>query len=428
MRRVTIAIQLMLVAGGGGVAVAQVPDDDEADPDEGGEVAPPDMEPEGDPIPPTETPVVAEPEPAPVVEPKPEPEPPSWAQLIEVHGFASFGYTLNANQPDDDANDFRVFDLGHNNMTLDGAELTVMHAASQPDDVGFRFDFVVGSTLPLAASSGLGKISVDDGAGGTIDVPLGYDVQQAYVTWVAPAGDAGLKIEAGKFVTWAGAEVIEGWDGYNDNYSRGFLFGYAIPFGHVGIRAGYPVSDQLTISGQVTNGWDVGIDNNGSKSWGLNAAFIASETVAAYVTYLGGAEQAGSTNLRNLIDAVAVIKVGDQITATGNVDFGVDKDAATDDSVSWYGVAGAVKYAVDDQVSVAGRAEFFADPDGFRTGVAGGQNLIGITATPAYKVGDHVVLRADLRLDISNEEVFDKKDGETASNQFTFGLNALAYY
>ena len=39
-----------------------------------------------------------------------------------------------------------------------------------------------------------------------------------------------LQVDAGKFVTPLGYEVIEGWDGYNDNASHSFLFGYAIPF------------------------------------------------------------------------------------------------------------------------------------------------------------------------------------------------------
>jgi hypothetical protein len=432
MRRLTIVFTGMLVAGSGGVAAAQL--DDEADPDEGGES---EEEEESPPMPPDDgggveggagtevTPPVVTPEPEAVE------ESPSWAQLIEIHGFASFGYTFNVNQPDSNGNDFRIFDLGHNNMTLDVAELTVMHPAADKNDVGFRVDFEVGTTVPIVSSSiGLGKVPVDLDGDGVPDTFFAeqWDLQQAYVTWVAPAGDAGLRIDAGKFVTWAGAEVIEGWDGFNDNYSRGFLFGYAVPFAHTGVRAGYPVNDKVTISGMLVNGWDVAIDNNEGKTWGLNAAIAATDTVNAYVTYIGGPEQDGESDLRHLIDLVATAKVGEQLTVTGNVDFGTE--AVGDDSVSWYGLAAYARYAVDDQISIAGRAELFMDPDNARTGTAfpDGHQLIGITATPAYKVGDHVVLRADLRLDLSNEDAFEKKDMEATSSQFTIGLNALAYY
>ena len=69
---------------------------------------------------------------------------------------------------------------------------------------------------------------MDFGAGDTANLvnafePGGTDflkyVQQAYVSFLAPAGKA-LTIDFGKFVTPAGAEVIESKD--NFNYSRGF--------------------------------------------------------------------------------------------------------------------------------------------------------------------------------------------------------------
>ena len=60
------------------------------------------------------------------------------------------------------------------------------------------------------------------------------NVEQAYVSYYAPVGK-GLTIDFGKFVTPLGNEVIEAKD--NWNYSRGILFGYAIPFYHVGRAA-----------------------------------------------------------------------------------------------------------------------------------------------------------------------------------------------
>ena len=47
-----------------------------------------------------------------------------------------------------------------------------------------------------------------------------------------------MQCDVGKFVTPIGAEVIESQD--NWNYTRSILFGYAIPFYHVGVRATCP--------------------------------------------------------------------------------------------------------------------------------------------------------------------------------------------
>ena len=63
-------------------------------------------------------------------------------------------------------------------------------------------------------------------------------VQQAYVSLLTGK----VQWDVGKFVTPMGAEVIESQD--NWNYTRSILFGYAIPFYHVGLRATYAVDRQ----------------------------------------------------------------------------------------------------------------------------------------------------------------------------------------
>ena len=68
-------------------------------------------------------------------------------------------------------------------------------------------------------------------------------LQQAYLTAVLPVG-AGLTVDVGKFVTHMGNEVIESKD--NWNYSRSFLFAYAIPYYHTGIRLTYPLASTLS--------------------------------------------------------------------------------------------------------------------------------------------------------------------------------------
>src|SRR5262249_3091567 len=101
------------------------------------------------------------------------------------------------------------------------------------------------------------------------------DFKQAYISYIVPIGcschNKGVTVDFGKFVTWAGAEVIEAAD--NMNSSRSLLFGYAIPFTHTGIRATYKVFDsdcnKWTIGGAIYNGWDNTQDQNRSKTFAL---------------------------------------------------------------------------------------------------------------------------------------------------------------
>ncbi len=68
------------------------------------------------------------------------------------------------------------------------------------------------------------------------------------------------------------------------------------------------------------------------------------------------------------------------------------------------------------------RGEVFDDRDGVRTGV--GQTLAECTLTPETRLNAHLIVRADLRLDHSNHDVFGKGGG-ARDTQATVLLNAL---
>src|SRR5215831_7493828 len=175
---------------------------------------------------------------------------PTWLNELTLNGFVSSTYSYNFNRPDSRTNQLRVFDFDDNTFKLDVCELVVQKAVKQDRDAGFRVDATMGSSIPrVTAASGLFR---DETTGQAQD----FDVQQAFVSWIAPAG-RGLRLDFGKFVTPVGYEVIEGYDGWNDNATRSFLFGFAIPFTHVGARASYPIARTVTLTGMVVNGWDV---------------------------------------------------------------------------------------------------------------------------------------------------------------------------
>ena len=175
-------------------------------------------------------------------------------QSIEFHGLVSTSISVNFNQPPSRTNQFRVFDYDDRDFRLDLVELVVQRPVARRGDVGFRVDFTAGSVSRVVASRGLFR----DSAGSAQDL----DLHQAFVSFVAPLG-RGVRLDAGKFITALGIEVIEGYDGWNDNATHSFLFGYAIPFTHTGLRVSYSISPVVTTMLMVANGWDVVQDNNG---------------------------------------------------------------------------------------------------------------------------------------------------------------------
>ena len=342
---------------------------------------------------------------------------PKWFDEISWNAFVSTSYSFNTNHPDSGTNGYRVFDFDDRTWKLDVAELVVQKAASNPGDAGFRIDLEAGSSIPkIEASAGLFRD--DDGKAED------FDLQQAYVSWIAPVG-RGIRFDLGKWVTPAGAEVIEGYDGWNNNFSRGLLFGYAIPFTHTGLKMSVPLSDSVSMWAMATNGWDVAKDNNDDQTFGLGTS-LAAGPVSFYALWMGGPERADSNDRRDLIDVVATVKMGDAVTFTVNGDWAREENGAGDDEdAEWRGIAAYLRCQMGSSFAMNFRAEHFDDRDGVRTGTV--QKIWEVTLTPELALTDRMLLRFDLRYDRSNENVFDD-DGDASRKQMTIALNALYHF
>ena len=192
--------------------------------------------------------------------------------MISVNAFVSTSYSYNLNRPASGTSRYRAFDFDDNTFKLDVAELVLQMAVSKAGDVGFRVDATAGGSIPrVAAASGLFR---DPATGEAED----FDLQQAFVRRVAPVG-RGLRLDVGKMVTTAGYEGVEGYDGVNDNATRSFLFAYAEPVTHTGIKAAYAFSDTVSANVMVVNGWDNVKDNNSSKTLGAGVTLSPSPRV-----------------------------------------------------------------------------------------------------------------------------------------------------
>ncbi len=357
------------------------------------------------------------PGPAPAPSPAPAPAAKPWYEEIAVNGFVSASYSYNFNRPDSGTNQLRVFDFDDNTFKVDVAELVLQKAVTKPGEAGFRVDAEAGGSIPrVSASAGLFR----DSSGKAQD----FDLQQAFVSWIAPVG-SGLRLDVGKFVTYFLYEVIDGYDGYNDNATRSFLFGLGTPATHTGLKASYTFSDELAGMVEVCNGWDVARDNNSSKSIGLQLTWTPSKAVTVYGGFMTGPERANvNSDPRNLLNVVAQWKLADLTVFALDAVYASERGAVTPgETASWSGIAGYARFGVSDTFALCLRAEYFNDADGARTGTV--QKLKEVTVTPEVKVSSHLILRGDLRVDWSDADVFSKKDGVFKGNQPTILLNAI---
>jgi len=293
----------------------------------------------------------------------------------------------------------------------------VQIAASKPNDAGFRVDFAAGNSIPQVAKT------QDQNA-------AQFDLQQAFASYIAPFG-SGLRFDVGKYVTHMGYEVIEGYDGYNDNYSRSILFGYAIPFTHTGLKASYAFTSKVGGMVEVVNGWDLLRDNNRSKSVGAQLALTPVAPLSVLLNWIGGPELANNNHTkRNVFDVVAVLKPTKALTLGLNGDYGKEDGTSAvspgSDAI-WKGIAGYAALALTDKFSVALRGETFHDDGGVRLGTTTKATLSELTFTPAYKFTDHVILRGEARYDKANQPILNKR-GTLADKQTTVAANVIFVY
>jgi hypothetical protein len=342
-----------------------------------------------------------------------------WYETISVNGLVSSSYSYSFNRPLSRVNGYRVFDFDDKSFKIDVAELVLQKPTPHAGDAGFRVDVAAGGSIPrVTAAAGLFR----DAFGNGQDI----DLQQGYVSYLANAG-RGLRLELGKFVTHFGYEVIEGYDGWNDNVTRSLLFGYAIPFTHTGIRAAYPFSDRVSTTVMVVNGWDDATDRNQQKSAGAQLSLTPAAAFTVILNGMYGAERAdNSRDPRTLLDLVAMWKPSGRVALGLNLDNGREKNGASPGrNARWDGAAAYVRIGVSEKFSLIGRAEQFGDWDGARTGLI--QRLSEITLTPEFHPAPGIVMRGDLRLDHSDEEVFDnhgapQKDQTTAIASVLFAF------
>jgi hypothetical protein len=342
----------------------------------------------------------------------------AWYRQIAINGMVSGSTTYNFGHPFFRKNRFRIFDVDANSMLLDLFELTIRQDAAF-GRAGFRLDLDAGPYIPGIIQS----------AGFSIGGP---DVSQAYLTYNAPIGN-GLKIDVGKFITPAGYEYIERFDGANDNFSHSFLFGYAIPFTHTGGRASYAFSDNLSAMAMLVNGWDNSVDNNKAKTSGLQLTWTPASPTTVAVTYILGSEKDLSVYPeRSLIDLAATIKLEDHFLLGLSADYGSEDNfhvsTPAPSEFIWKGVAGYLRSNLTNTFALILRSEVFDDPQGFRTGTA--QTLHEYTLTPEWKPTERLIVRSDIRYDVSTVAVFDndRNDLGLKTSQMTAALNVLYFF
>ncbi len=363
---------------------------------------------------------------------------------VTLSGTVDGYYAFNFNQPAAlgpaffpngiQGNTLRFFDENAQQFSLNALEL-VADKAPDATSGGFgRAGFHVGVIYGQAAAAINGNFNNYCGAvngtnGSGVPISCGTTANQtdasnvalkeAYVSYLAPIGK-GLTFTVGKFVTPAGAEVIE--TNANFNYSRSILFYYAIPYFHFGVNAKYTFNPKWSITGYLVNNWNGTEQFNSGKTYGVSLAWTPTAKWAVTENYLAGPQgdsilygSSGkpNNNWRQLEDATIAFTPNTKWTfqLNGDYDYG-DKfglgEGETSQAVNWWGIAGYVKYTPNSKSYLAARYEYFNDPYGFALGTGIKAHVGEGTMTYAYNWTGAFQTRFEFREDYSNRDFFQK--------------------
>jgi hypothetical protein len=361
------------------------------------------------------------PPPPPAAAPAPPPPPTTIATLLgptTLSGFVDVYAGGNANTPF-----FRAAQLNNFNTATGqfGLNMIELIADKAPDATAGK----VGYHVSLGFGQAINAVNGTE---------LGFDqyLKEGYIDYAVTKK---LTVTVGKFVTPAGAEVIESKD--NWNYSRSLLFAWAIPYFHFGANAKYAFNSKFAVTGYLVNGWNNSVDNNTGKTFGFSAAWTPNAKWSVIENYLTGPEQANNNgDFRNLSDTVISYNPTAKLSLMANYDYGSDHVTTGTFSgvgpftdlykTKWSGLAGYVKYAPNAKWYVALRGEYFDDNQGFETGIGPpGQELNEFTFTFQRVLAKALMTRLEVRRDNTDSRTFIKDNGTPVASQTTATLGLI---
>jgi hypothetical protein len=374
----------------------------------------------------------AAPSPSPSPAPSPSPTPRAWA----ASGFAAASY--NSSSLGIGTAGFS-FANGGASRTFDTISRAPMLNAV---NVQLQKNGPVFGKLELTAGTNANVIASYPYANNPNALQTAFDVTQLYVGF----SSGPLAVQAGKFETLAGAEVIE--DPANMNVSRSILFGYAVPFTHTGARLTYTLNPTLALIAGVNNGWDNLKGPGGARTGELGIAYTGSVVSLTAQGYSGMERYSNSMwsatgdsplGHRSLIDVVATIHATPKFTLVGNFDSGRQTSVPLLDATgavvpiagglgtaTWNGVAGYAQYQLSPKLSAALRAETFNDRGGYRTGYD--QQWRETSLTLAYAPSAPLVFRLEGRTDRSNRPVWADQAGLLRNDMQSIAAQVLVKF
>lgn len=345
------------------------------------------------------------------------------AKWVDIHALVSTTYLYSFERPAGRNIPARVIDKKSETFALNDAAL-FFGRQREDEDFGFMIDMDFGHAAQNTGSDWDGSGAVGDGNNEEGDA---FELREAYLTYKLPF--AGISLKGGKFVTLLGYEVLKGWASFNHNISHSILFGYTIPFTHTGLLMNIPLGDMFALDLGIVNGWDNVDDNNSGKTFLGGFKIAPADIITMYAAGSYGTESGvdgpdtmpgtlKNNSTRGVFTFNTVVSATEQLKFIFDTVYGTQSNQyftanGSKDSFDWYGFAGYVVFDLNEQWGFAVRAEVYHDDirrnfGGIVNNNNGGITIWEVTPTVAFRLNDHIMLRAEYRHDDSSRSVFAK--------------------
>ncbi len=351
---------------------------------------------------------------------------------VQINALVSvtYNYSLNAPASNEDIG-MRIYNTNQNQFDLRDGVLAISRLR-EDETFGFALVMDFGRTAVQGNGTDYGFTDPDDNRV--------FDIREAYLTYNTPIelpGGGKVSIQAGKFVTLLGWEVLLDPlnQGYNDNVTLSLLSGFSIPFTHTGLLVNMPFHDMFDLTLGVVNGLDNVKDNNNAKTLIGGLGVAPADNVEFYFAGVYGAEDApisegglGAGSKTGILTANMYVQVLDNLglvldgtwADVSNLPIGGGRTGG-----NWYGVGAYALVGITDALQFTMRGELFDDPDGIKTGLTNGATLWEVSPTLTYWFNDHLMWRVEYRHDESSKPLFPASDGETWRGQDVISTELL---
>ncbi|MDX2285816.1 MAG: porin [Bacteroidia bacterium] len=244
---------------------------------------------------------------------------------------------------------------------------------------------------------------------------LAAEPQELRMIYQADAGirlAQGLWLDAGVMPSHIGAETV--WTPDNLNLTRSLMADNS-PYYETGAKLTWSGPAGLTVSALVLNGWQNirETPGNRSKALGTQVVYAPHERVLInYSTFWGNEKPGSQPQFRTFHDLYAILLIGERLKVVAAADAGWERSADGTSWNRWTAGSFQARGQLAEQWHLAGRAEWYSDPQSVLTSVQGRSlEAIGASANLDFSPADQALLRIEGKVLRNRTPVFPAADG-----------------